>query len=255
MRVGVYIDGYNLYYGGKTVCHDEQSWKWLNPRVLADGAMRSQLDFARTKGWTPILSGWTGAQVSRVVYCTARVDAVQSPSAHTDQDKYLKALTNAGAVDWIEYGNYVSRVKYAPLALRQPNGRPELATADWPVMVQDSAGNKVDDARFLVSYWHNEEKGSDVNVASHLLIDLFAETIDAAIVVSNDSDLKLPVAHARTRIPVGILNPRGGPSAGDLRPDHHPGQGPHWNRGLTVPDYVGSQMPDSVGNVTKPQEW
>lgn len=76
MRVGVYIDGHNLYYGGKAVCSNGQSWKWLNPRTLVDGALRRQLDFARGKGWTSMLSGWNNAQVSRVSYCTARVDAV-----------------------------------------------------------------------------------------------------------------------------------------------------------------------------------
>jgi hypothetical protein len=37
-----------------------------------------------------------------------------------------------------------------------------------------------------------EEKGSDVNVAGHLLLDLLESRIDVAIVLSNDSDLKLP---------------------------------------------------------------
>jgi len=40
-----------------------------------------------------------------------------------------------------------------------------------------------------------EEKGSDVNVATHLLLDALAQppAMDAAIVISNDSDLELPV--------------------------------------------------------------
>uniref|UniRef100_UPI001B804DDC NYN domain-containing protein n=1 Tax=Rhodococcus phenolicus TaxID=263849 RepID=UPI001B804DDC len=189
------------------------------------------------------------------VYCTARIDAVQNPSAQADQDRYLRALTASQMVDWIEYGNYVSRVKYAPLAVKGPKGRPQLATPAWPVMVQDSTRSTIPDARFMVSYWHNEEKGSDVNVASHLLIDLFSGNIDAAIVVSNDSDLKLPVAEARRRIPVAILNPRGGPSAGDLRPGHVPGAGHHWNRGLVVQDYLTNQLADPVGGVSKPAGW
>ena len=255
MRVGVYIDGYNLYYGGKAQCGVEQSWKWLDPRAVVVSALAGQLDFADSQAWSAITTAWEGADVTRVIYCTARINAAQNQSAHADQDKYLKALTQTNSVDWIEFGNYVSRVKYAPLALKGPNGRPSVATSAWPVMVQDSNGNNVEDARFMVSYWHNEEKGSDVNVASHLLIDLFAGSIDAAIVVSNDSDLKLPIAHARTLIPVGVLNPRGGPSAGDLRPPHHPGLGPHWNRGLTSSDYIANQLPDSVGTVSKPVDW
>ncbi|MGH3218436.1 MAG: hypothetical protein ACRDPY_06855 [Streptosporangiaceae bacterium] len=65
---------------------------------------------------------WSAAQVTRVVYCTARVDATESPSSFADQDVYLKALTVVESVDHIEYGTYVARVKSAPLAMRQPNG-------------------------------------------------------------------------------------------------------------------------------------
>ncbi len=59
------------------------------------------------------------------------------------------------------------------------------------------------DATFMVSYAYREEEGSDVNVASHLLLDLLEQTIDAAVVISNDSDLRFPIEQARLRIPVG----------------------------------------------------
>lgn len=59
----------------------------------------------------------------------------------------------------------------------------------------------------MVSVARREEKGSDVNVASHLLIDIFEQRVDAAVVISNDSDLALPVRHARQRVPVGLVNP------------------------------------------------
>lgn len=37
--------------------------------------------------------------------------------------------------------------------------------------------------------WKNEEKGSDVNLAIHLLNDAWNNRFDVAVVVSNDSDL------------------------------------------------------------------
>jgi hypothetical protein len=101
---------------------------------------------------------WRNALLDRVVYCTARVDAVTNPSAHADQDVYLKCL--------------------------RPSGRSWLC---------DSAGAAVPDASFMVRYLRLEEKGSDVNVASHLLLDVLSGTIDAAVVVSNDSDLAFPI--------------------------------------------------------------
>ena len=45
-----------------------------------------------------------------------------------------------------------------------------------------------------------EEKGSDVNLATHLLMDGFRDDYELAVVVSNDSDLLLPVQVVTQRI-------------------------------------------------------
>jgi len=104
VRIGVYIDGFNLYYGARGICgRGTPGWRWLDLRALA-----ADLAGRRTS--------WAGAQVERVVYCTARIDAAANPSGHADQDVYLKALLAARSVDHIEYGTYVARVKTAPLA-------------------------------------------------------------------------------------------------------------------------------------------
>lgn len=54
-----------------------------------------------------------------------------------------------------------------------------------------------------------EEKGSDVNLAAHLLHDGFKQLFDVAVIVTNDSDLAEPVRMIRQvlNLPVGILNP------------------------------------------------
>ena len=41
------------------------------------------------------------------------------------------------------------------------------------------------------------------NVAAHLLVDVLTGVVDAAVVVSNDSDLEFPVSYARTRVAAG----------------------------------------------------
>ena len=102
---------------------------------------------------------WPDAQIERVVYCTARIDGATNPSGHADQDVYLKALLTTGSVDHIEYGTYVSRVKTAPLAVKDPHGRPQLVGPAWPVMIQDGRGGPVNGAVFMVSYANREEKG------------------------------------------------------------------------------------------------
>jgi NYN domain len=55
-----------------------------------------------------------------------------------------------------------------------------------------------------------EEKGSDVNLASHLLVDAFTHSFDCAIVVSGDSDLATPIEMVRNLLnkPVGVLLPQ-----------------------------------------------
>lgn len=55
-----------------------------------------------------------------------------------------------------------------------------------------------------------EEKGSDVNLATLLLVDAFDDLFDCAVIVSNDSDLKEPIAQVKQRFgkAIGILNPQ-----------------------------------------------
>lgn len=48
MKVGVYVDGYNLYYGGRGICgRGTAGWRWLDVRTLAYTVIQSH-------------SGWTG---------------------------------------------------------------------------------------------------------------------------------------------------------------------------------------------------
>jgi uncharacterized LabA/DUF88 family protein len=43
-----------------------------------------------------------------------------------------------------------------------------------------------------------EEKGSDVNLAAHLLNDAWKNSFDAAVVISNDTDLIEPICMVTT---------------------------------------------------------
>lgn len=243
MYVGVYIDGYNLYYGGRSCCgRGTPGWRWLDIRALAESLVSER-------------ANWAGARVARVVYCTARVDVTESPSSHADQDVYLRALRATGSVDYIEYGSYVARVKTAPLAIRGRNGRPRLVAAGWPVMVQSAEGEAVSGARFMVSVAQREEKGSDVNVASHLLLDILSGAVDAAVVVSNDSDLRFPIEQARSLVPVGLVNPTTREIAGVLRATAQTGVGRHFWRQLTAEDFLAHQLPDPAEGYRMPKGW
>jgi hypothetical protein len=243
VRIGVYVDGFNLYYGARGSCgKSTPGWRWLDIRALAQ-----TLISARTN--------WSGAQLERVVYCTARIDGATNPSGQADQDVYLKALHASGSVDHIEYGYYVTRVKQAPLAVKDSSGRPQLVTPQWPVMIQDGYGGQVPNATFMVSYVNREEKGSDVNVASHLLLDVLEHKIDGALVISNDSDLRFPVQEARKHVPLGLINPSRNQLAGALKAQATVGAGGHWWRQLTAADFKRHQLPDPAGRYSRPVGW
>jgi len=59
-----------------------------------------------------------------------------------------------------------------------------------------------------------EEKGSDVNIATHLLADGFRDNYELAVIVSNDSDLLEPIKFVTRELgkPVGLFNPHKNPS-------------------------------------------
>ncbi len=234
MKVGIYVDAYNLYYAGRKLCgRGVPGWRWLDLRLLALALLHEQ-------------GTWDTPTSIRVIYCTARIDAASNPIGAEDQDVYLKALLESGSVDRIEFGHYVSRVKYAPLARPDRRGRPILVTPEWPVKVQRGGAN-AEDVTFMVCHAHREEKGSDVNLASHLLLDVLGGTIDAAVIVSNDSDLRFPVQQARKRVPVGLVNPGSAYTAGALSGSPDEGVGDHWWRTMSSADFLTSQLPDPVG--------
>jgi hypothetical protein len=190
-----------------------------------------------------------------VVYCTARIGGTSDPASVRDQATYLDALQAHGSIDELALGKYDERVRTGPLATKDPAGRPVLVSPQWPLVVQDAGGEPVRGGRVIASVSRREEKGSDVNVASHLLIDTLRGDVDAAVVISNDSDLKFPITYARSLVPVGLVNPSRNPTAGDLRGLASDGVGGHWWRQLVASDLYASQLPDPVGSLSKPVGW
>lgn len=245
MKVGAYIDGFNLYYGARQCCgRGTAGWRWLDIRSIVESVLPQE--------WLD-----KGATLGKVVYCTARVSGARNPSSAADQNVYLRALKAHGSVDVFEFGNFVSRAKFAPLVRPEPSPlRPTIVRPQWPLMLKDAnTGEDLPDVTMMVSYLHSEEKGSDVNVATHLMVDVLQTEVEAAVVVSNDSDLKLPVREARERVPVGVINPGPGHTAGDLRGQPGDGVGGHWWGRLSSSQYRSHQMPDSVDGISRPESW
>jgi NYN domain len=124
--------------------------------------------------------------VTSIKYFTARVSPrADDPDQPTRQNIYLRALRTVPHLS-IFYGHYLSHVVRMHLAHPQPGQNP------------------------FVEVIKTEEKGSDVNLATQLLVDACAGTFDCAVIISRDSDLKSPIQMVMQRYDkiVGVLNPQ-----------------------------------------------
>ena len=173
-------------------------------------------------------------QVIGIKYFTARVGPRPwNPRKPQAQQIYLRALETVPGLS-IHYGHFLTHQTSARLVTPPKRGSP------------------------FCQVWKTEEKGSDVNLASHLLIDGFRARYDVAVVVSNDSDLKAPVEFVRAELnaPVGILNPHKTRSwalsprtlpAGSFYKPIRPG--------VLAASLFPAQMSDQHGTFSKPPGW
>ena len=99
-----------------------------------------------------------------------------------------------------------------------------------------------------------EEKGSDVNLATYLLTDGFEDDYEMAVVISNDSDLTLPIRMTSTKLgkQVGVFDPT-------RRRSFQLHDAASWYRPLRKGPLSASLFPDTLsdaqGNFTKPAGW
>lgn len=166
--------------------------------------------------------------IGRMRYFTARVEARPSdPQQPRRQQVYLRALGTLPSLS-IHYGHFVTRPDQMPLA-RDPSRS--------------------------VAVLRTEEKGSDVNLATYLLLDAFDDDYDTAIVVSNDSDLVHPIEVVRQRFGkrVGVLIPqhrRISRSLRDTADFYRPVR-----RGVLANSQFPRTLSDRSGTFSKPQSW
>lgn len=172
MKTIIYVDGFNLYF---RLLKQRPHLRWLNIKALAEAILSQE------------------NEVVAVKYYTARVSSRLKAESPAYQQVYLNALATVPEVA-VHMGMFLTSEKFAAL-IHPPTFRPERTMEEpWP-----------DVARILKT----EEKGSDVNLASHLLFDGFRDHYDVAAVISNDSDLVEPIRLVTQELgkPVGLLSP------------------------------------------------
>ncbi|WP_217641911.1 NYN domain-containing protein [Actinopolyspora alba] len=248
LRVGVYVDAFNVYYGARGHCgRGTPGWRWLDLASLAMSMINPYV--------------WPDARLERLVYCSAPRERAGDSSSLADQQNYVNALREHIPELEVVHGKYVPRTKSGVLVAKGTSGASQRrvrspGAGQWPEWLPGEEVTGPDGTEeVLVSISTFEEKGSDVNVASALLIDVLSGRVDAAMVISNDSDLHLPLRHSREHVPVATINPGTNPTARDLRGSRGEGVGGHWWRRLRPEDFYRHQLPDPVGSFAKPKAW
>jgi NYN domain len=181
MRTIVYVDGFNLYY---RLLEKRPALKWLDLEALVRLVLGAEHN------------------IIKIRYYTARVSGRLDADAPRRQQIYLDALSSLPLVQ-VHFGTFLEKQKWAGLV------RPPLDPSDRDARLPFL---KWPDVAYV---WKTEEKGSDVNLASHLLLDAFQGTFEVAAVLSNDTDLIEPLRIATEVLgkPVGLLSPVKKPSS------------------------------------------
>ena|SRR5579862_7470369 len=168
--------------------------------------------------------------IGKIKYFTALVSARRNdPDQPVRQQLFIRALGTLPKVS-VHFGHFLTHE--VMMALAVPPGQSQKY------------------ARVIKT----EEKGSDVNLATHLLHDAHMGRFDIAVVVSNDSDLLEPIKIVRNELhkKVGILNPHSNPSRALL---------PHIDfiKQIRAGVLQAAQFPvtltDTHGTFTKPPSW
>ena len=119
---------------------------------------------------------------------------------------------------------------------------PELSDAEAKEAVANIAASKF------------EEKSSDVNIATFMLVDCFQSKCDVPILLSNDSDLSEPLKYIKTilKLLVGLITPTN-PFVKGLR------QYSSFKREISDEQLKNAQFPlklkDDQGEFSCPKEW
>ncbi len=160
MRCWAYVDGFNFYNGAAR----RTGRKWVDLKALCE-----RLRPADT--------------VERIKFFTALVEKrTDDPDQRTRQRVYWRALDTLPGLERIE-GQFRSRPRHLPL----------VESVETLETIQRRGGNVTGVRPVMMHVLRSEEKGTDVNLAAHLVYDALqtaaTDTFEVALVLSADSDL------------------------------------------------------------------
>lgn len=170
-------------------------------------------------------------QIVSIKYFTAVVSGAFDPKQPNRQKTYIRALEKFIPEVEVYYGHFLSHSTRMP---RSPLTKPPR----------------------MVDVFKTEEKGSDVNLAVHLLNDAWRDVYDCAVVISNDSDLaeSMKLVRYQNKKIIGLISPivdkKGHPSIELTKYAHFVKR---IRKGVLRDSQLPSSIPDS--NIKKPKIW
>ncbi len=167
-------------------------------------------------------------QINKIKYFTARVSARPTdPDQPIRQSTYWRALQTIPNLSIIE-GSFLVKPVMMPVANSSPQRYERVLKT--------------------------EEKGSDVNLAVHLLNDGYKKDYELAVMVTNDSDLLEPmrIVKQELNLPVGLVNPHKNPSFALRR---HANFIKQLRKGVLQASQFPTSLTDQNGTFHKPATW
>lgn len=161
MRTQVYVDGFNLYYGALK----DTPFKWLDPVKLAYRLLPAGYSVAKLKYFTARVSGWR--PLTNLPVAGRRIDTPNPVTMPAGNHSVSGSTTQT-----LPVGTYRQPAQGTKKGRKPTQPRPDAVISEVHTM---------------------EEKGSDVNLAVHLLNDAWKGSFDTAVVISNDTDLVTPI--------------------------------------------------------------
>ena len=122
------------------------------------------------------------------------------------------------------------------------------------VFLSHNVSMKLTNGKGYASVIKSEEKGTDVNIASHLINDAHNNLFERAVVVSNDSDLVTPIRMVTEEmdLPVTVISPYDKNNiqlqtvATDIK---------RIRAGLLGVSQFLDKLVDKVGDICRPEKW
>jgi uncharacterized LabA/DUF88 family protein len=165
MRIISYIDGFNLFFG---------ALKAVTPKSQIPQAQYQQLKQNKHKlRWLnlyDLIKQFTKPQqnIIKINYYTAEIKPLYAGDlSPVRQQTYFSALATIPEINIVKGRFYQNAKKMFQYPMTNP-----------PT---------------TVTVLKSEEKGSDVNMASHMVYDACMDNFDLAVIITNDSDLLEPI--------------------------------------------------------------